>query len=362
MSKISQNDEFYMKRALHLARKGEGSVSPNPMVGAVLVKNGRIISEGYHKKFGGPHAEVHALQKLTKGQISGSTLYVTLEPCCFYGKTPPCANFLISKGVKSLFVAMRDPNPLVAGRGIKMLKKHGVNVQVGVLEKEAMSLNSVFIKNITTKMPFLSIKLGVTLDAKIATLKGQSTYITGLKAREAVHALRASSDAVLTTSQTVIADNPHLGLRLVKGHDPLRVVIDSKLRTRPDALIYRDHHVLLVTNLQSSTKKLQAFKKIGIEILTFKGAKIPLKPLMLALYKRGICKILVETGSHFVTALLGEQLADELILYFAPKILGQGIPFVQDLHIRKLSDALKLHDLEVLRYGDDVMIKGKIVY
>jgi len=357
-----QKDEFFMKRAIVLARKGGSSVKPNPMVGAVLVKNGKIISEGYHKIFGGPHAEVNTLQKLTKRQIHGSTLYVTLEPCCFKGKTLPCTNYLIAKGVKSLVVAMRDPNPLVAGKGIFMLKKHGISVKVGVLEKEVNFLNLVFIKNITKRMPFLSIKLGVTLDAKIATLKGQSRYITNIKSRKSVHSLRASVDALLTTSQTVIADNPHLGLRLVNGREPLRVIVDSKLRTRPDALVYRDKNVLLVTNFQSSAKKLQAFKKKGIEVLQFPGSKIPLHRLMLELYKRGIYKVLVEAGSRFVTSLINKRLADELILYFAPKILGRGIPFVQDLHIRDLSHALQLQNLVVLRYGDDVMIKGKIIY
>ena len=349
-----------MKRAMDLARRGGLKVSPNPMVGAVLVKNGKIISEGYHKFYGGPHAEVNALKNLSKKQIRGATLYVTLEPCCIYGKTPPCTNFLLSSGISDLVLAMRDPNPLVSGKGISILRKNGVNVRVGVLREKARSLNKVFIKNITKKLPYLSIKLGMTLDGKIATLSGKSKYITNELSRRYVHRLRAQTDAILTTSETVLRDNPHLGLRVVKGKDPLRVVIDSTLRTDASSLVYRDKNVLVATTFKSSSSARKSFVRKGIELLVYQSSSVPLKKLLQDLYKRNICRVMVEAGSALTTSLLKEGLADSLILFFAPIILGNGIPWVQNLEIYDLNEALRLKNVEYRRLGNDIMISGSI--
>lgn len=360
MSEANYSDLFFMKRALDLARKGLGRTSPNPMVGAVLVKNGKILSEGYHMSYGGPHAEVNALRNLSKKQIHGATLYVTLEPCCFQGKTPPCTNFLLSSGVSDLVVAMRDPNPLVAGRGISFLRKHGVAVRVGVLEDEARRLNKVFLKNITKKLPYLSIKLGMTLDGKIATLSGNSKYITNELSRRYVHRLRSQVDAVLTTSETVIRDNPHLGLRMVKGKDPLRVVIDSRLRTSPSSTVYRNKNVLVATTFRSPMAARKRFISQGIDLLIYRGTSVPLKKLLSDLYQRGIYHVMVEAGSGLTTSLLRAGLVDSLILFFAPIVLGKGLPWVQDLGIDDLKDGLCLHDTEYRRFGDNFMISGSI--
>ncbi len=349
-----------MRRALDLARKGRLKVPPNPMVGAVLVKNGKIISEGYHEFYGGPHAEVNALMNLSKKQIRGATLYVTLEPCCFYGKTPPCTNFLLSSGISDLVLAMRDPNPLVSGKGISHLRKNGVNVRVGVLGEEAHRLNKVFIKNITISLPYLSIKLGVTLDGKIATLSKRSKYITNELSRKYVHRLRAQTDAILTTSETVLRDDPHLGVRLVKGKDPLRVVIDSTLRTSRSSQVYRDNHVLVATTFRSSALARRSFAGDGIDLLVYRSTSVPLKKLLQDLYQRGISRVMVEAGSGLTTSLLKEGLADSLVLFFAPILLGQGLPWVQNLGICDLDDALRLRDVEYRRFGDDMMISGSI--
>lgn len=351
-----------MRRALELAKKGQGKVSPNPMVGAVLVKNGKIIAEGYHEYFGGPHAEVNALKKMTKSQIRGSILYVTLEPCCFFGKTPPCTNFLLSKGVKNIVVAMRDPNPLVAGKGILELKKAGVDVRVGVLEEEAKSLNRVFIKNKTNELPFVSIKLGLTLDGKIAVVKGKSGYITNEESRSEVHRIRANVDAILTTSETVLKDNPHLGVRMVKGRDPLRIIIDSKLRTDPKASVYRDNNVIVATTLKSSSGKRKIFEGMKIKLLVYNKPLVPLETLMKDLYQLGICHIMVEAGSKLVTSLISKKLADEIIFFIAPKILGKGIPWIRDLGIKKIENAYKLKGVEVQSFDEDIMIRGTVVY
>lgn len=360
MSEAKQSHQFFMRRALDLARKGRGKTSPNPMVGAVLVKNGKILSEGYHKSYGGPHAEVNALAGLSKNQIRGATLYVTLEPCCFHGKTPPCTNFLFSSGVSDLVVAMRDPNPLVSGRGISFLRRQGITVRVGVLGDESLRLNKVFVKNITKKLPYLSIKLGMTLDGKIASLSRKSKYITNDLSRRYVHRLRSQVDAVLTTSETVIRDNPHLGLRMVKGKDPMRVVIDSRLRTSPSSIVYRNSNVVVATTFASPVASRQEFARHGIDLLTYRGDSVPLKKLLYDLYRRGAHHVMVEAGSGLTTSLLKEGLADSLVLFYSPIVLGKGLPWVQDLGIHELKDALRLHDVEYRRFGDNFMISGSL--
>jgi len=362
MSNRLQQDEFFMKRALVLAKKGFGKVAPNPMVGAVLVKNGKILAEGFHEYFGGPHAEVNLLNKMNKSQIQGARLYLTLEPCCFLGKTPPCTIFLISKGVKDLVVAMRDPNPKVNGKGVKMLKNNGVKIRMGVLETEARKLNQQFIKNIKTKLPFVSIKLGITLDGKIGPVSGKPMMITNQQSREQVHIMRSKVDAILTTSRTILNDHPHLGVRLIKGKDPLRVVIDSQLRTSIDEKVYRDTNVMVATTLRSPLKKRFAFQKKGIKLLLYKTSKVPLKKLLQDLYKLGVYSVMVEAGSHLVTGLLNESLADELVLFVAPKVFSQGISWLQDYGLNKLKKGFSLKEVRLKRYDDDVMISGTLVY
>jgi len=361
MSKNLKNHEFFMRRALDLAKNGKGKVSPNPMVGAVLVKNGKILAESFHRKYGGAHAEVNLLRNVTKSQIHGATLYVTLEPCCHFGKTKPCTNFLISKGIKDIQVAMRDPNPVVAGKGILQLKNAGVRVRVGILEEDAKMLNFVFIKNISKALPLVSIKLGVSLDGKITTADGMSKYITNEQSRRRVHVMRSQVQGLLTTSETVLRDDPHLGVRYGKGKDPLRIILDSRLRTNIHSKIYRDKNVLVVTTMKSSIKQRKIFERAGVELLTYSGDKILLKKLLKYLYKRGIYHLMVEAGSTLVTSLFREGLADELILFIAPKILGQGFPWLRDLGVKNLKKIVKLTNVQLEKFAGDIMIRGKIV-
>lgn len=353
-----------MRRALELAQKGEGYVLPNPMVGAVLVKNGKIIAEGYHQYFGGPHAEVKVLDKLTKSQIRGSTLYVTLEPCCHTDKkTPPCTKFLISKGIKSLVIAMRDPNPLVSGNGIRDLKSHGVKILTKVLEHDAMKLNEIFIKNMTSQLPFVSIKLGVTLDGKIALSAGSMNYLTNKKSLKHVHHIRSKVDAILTSSETVIRDNPHLGIRLTKGKDPIRIIVDSHLRTNLKMKVYRDQNAVLAVCDMSSESKRKSFLKKGYKVFVYKGLRVPLKSLLQDIYKMGICNIMIEAGGKMVTSLLHQRLADKLTLIYAPLLIGdEGIPFVRDLGIKRIEQAIKISEITFQNLDDNMMVSGKIIY
>lgn len=359
MSKIQEHD-YFMRRALTLAKKGEGSVLPNPMVGAVLVKKGKIIAQGYHKKYGGDHAEVMVLKKMTKSQIRGARLYVTLEPCSHFGKTPPCTNFLISNGIKDIVVAVRDPNPLVAGKGISFLRKHGVKVRVGVLEREAKIFNRVFFYNMTRHLPWITVKFGLTLDGKIATLDHESKYITGLDSRKMVHDLRSKVQAVLTTSETVLRDNPHLGVRFGSGKDPLRVVLDPLLRTSLDAEIYRDSNVLVAISSRCSERRKEVFRKAGIRMMTYPGEQIPLRRLLRDLYREGICHIMTEAGSRLATNLFREGLANEVFLFIAPKILGEGIPWIRDLKIKHLKKAVSLKNMRTCVVGEDILIQGNL--
>ncbi len=349
-----------MRRALALAKKGEGSVLPNPMVGAVLVKNGKIIAQGYHKKYGGDHAEVMVLNKVTKSQVRGAKLYVTLEPCSHFGKTPPCTNFLISKGVNDIIVAVRDPNPLVAGKGISFLRRHGAKVSVGVLEEEAKMLNRVFFHNMAGHLPWATVKFGLTLDGKIATLDHESKYITGMDSRRMVHELRSKVQAVLTTSETVLHDNPHLGVRLTSGRDPLRVILDPMLRTSLEAEVYRDSNVLVAISTSCSERRKGVFRGAGIRMMAYPGTQIPLKRLLRDLNREGICYIMTEGGSRLATNLFREGLANEIVLFMAPKILGAGIPWIRDLKISHLGKAIRLRNMRASMVGEDILIQADV--
>ncbi len=337
-----------MERALKLAAKAKGKTFPNPLVGAVFVKDGKIIAEGFHKKAGGAHAEVEALRSLNPSDTDGGTLYVTLEPCAHYGKTPPCAIFLISMGVKHVKVAMRDPFPLVDGKGIEILKRHGVKVEVGLLRKEAETLNESFLFNIKAKRPFVVAKLGMSLDGKIANRDGKSKWITNEKSRKEVHKLRSSVDAIITSYKTVLADNPHLGVRMSKGRDPIRVIIDSKLKTKPNAQVYRDSNVIVVTN---SKVGLGQFKKLGVDVIFYKGKRIPLKKLMEDLYaKKKIGSLLLEAGAGLFTEFSRAKLINMGYFFISPKIIGEGRCFT-------LYNS-GLYNVESIEYGGDLLIKG----
>ncbi|MBN1614979.1 MAG: bifunctional diaminohydroxyphosphoribosylaminopyrimidine deaminase/5-amino-6-(5-phosphoribosylamino)uracil reductase RibD [Deltaproteobacteria bacterium] len=354
-----------MKRALKLARRGEGRVSPNPMVGAVIVKDGRIIGEGYHERYGEDHAEVNAIRKAV-GTIEGATFYITLEPCCHFGKTPPCVESLIACRPARVVIGTTDPNPLVAGRGIEALHREGIATVVGILERDCRELNEVFFKFIQTGMPFVTLKFAQTLDGRIATATGHSQWISGLSARRYAHRLRACHDAVLVGVGTVSADDPELTVRHVKGRNPLPIVLDSKLSISLSAKVLRKRngrHPLLVTTERADPEKRTLLAKAGIEALVVAGdsrARVDLKAALAELGKRNLSSILIEGGATVATSVLQSGLADRLIVIIAPKIVGRGIESVGDLGIRRMDHALAVSWRKITRRGGDLILDGRI--
>lgn len=356
---VEQNDIYFMHRAFKLAKRGAFSVSPNPLVGALLVKNGKIITEGWHKKFGGPHAEIETLNnayKKGKNQ-AGSTLYVTLEPCVHeQKKTPPCVPEIIGANIQRVVLAMKDPNPYVSGRGIAALRKAGIKVRVGCLEHKAKNLNEKYVKWMKTKIPFIGMKVAMSLDGKIATRIGDSKWITSEASRAYVKKLRDLYDGILLGVGTVMKDNPTL---LGNHRKPLRIILDSTLRSPLTLKVFRDSNVVVATTARASQKKIKIFQKRGIPLKIF-PKKIQLTPLLRFLGKRGISSILVEGGSEIFGSFIDEKLADKFYWFIAPKIIGgRGAkPALQGKGIRFLSQAITLDDVNIQRIGEDFLIDG----
>jgi diaminohydroxyphosphoribosylaminopyrimidine deaminase/5-amino-6-(5-phosphoribosylamino)uracil reductase len=360
------NDEYYMKLALRLARKGLGQASPNPMVGAVIVKGGRIIGRGYHRRFGGPHAEIEAIND-AKGKIDGATLYVTLEPCCHVNKkTSPCLDALLQYDLKRVVIGTLDPNPQVSGRSIRKLQENGVETEVGVLGEECMKLNEAYFKLMETGMPFVTLKFAQTIDGRIATLAGDSKWISSEKSLQWAHRLRSQHDAVLVGVGTVLKDDPQLTVRLGKGKNPVRVVADSRLRTPLGALILKEQDIaptIIATTKHADLEKQIAMKALGADVVVLpedKEGEVNLTELLRNLGQRNITSILVEGGAITITSFLRQGLVDKLVVIVAPKILGQGLEAVGDLGIREVSRALKLSFEKVHRKGDDIIIEAKV--
>lgn len=321
-----KHDQDYMRMALELAESALGKTNPNPVVGAVIVKDGVIVGTGLHRKAGEPHAEVHAF-RMAGDHAKDATLYVTLEPCSHYGKTPPCALLVKDSGVKRVVVATEDPNHKVAGRGINILRDAGIEVEVGVLKKEAQQLNERFIHNMIHEMPFVLSKVAMTLDGKIATYTGHSQWITGVAARKEVHLLRNKVDAILVGVGTVLADNPKLTTRLEgPSKNPIRIVLDTKLRTPLDANITdcKEAKTIIVTVADADSEKAIALKKRGVDILTVPSSngKTDLKIVLQQLYKLGITDILLEGGSEVNASFMRQGLIQKYLVYISPKIVG----------------------------------------
>ncbi len=350
-----------MQRALDLAVLGEGWVSPNPMVGAVLVKDDQIVGEGFHKKAGGPHAEVVCLNE-AKELAKGATLYVTLEPCSHYGKTPPCTEAILKAGVKKVVVAMEDPNPLVAGNGLEILRQHNIEVVSGVLEKEAKALNEVFIKYITTKIPFVAVKVATTLDGKIATYTGSSKWITGSQSREYVHYLRHKYDAILVGINTVLKDNPSLNCRLEgkETKDPVRVVLDTHLKIPLDAKIINSAaSPLIIFTASDNQQKINELIKNGVEVIKEKGkTKININFVLKKLGEKNITSILVEGGSEVLWSFFEQNLVDKFYKFMAPKIIGgkNSFSIIGGEGMANIEDAIKMKWEQIKMIGDDILI------
>lgn len=371
---ITDKDISFMEKALNLAARARGMTSPNPMVGAVVVKNGKIISEDYHKKAGEPHAEALAILN-AGGKAKGAILYVTLEPCCHIDKrTPPCTKAIINSGIKKVFIAMKDPNPKVSGKGIEELKNHGIQVVSGIFEDKAKKLNEAYIKYITTRTPFVILKTAMTLDGKIATPEGQSKWITGEKARMIVHQMRGSVDAILIAVGTVKADNPELTVRLgVKGKrqkvkNPIRIVIDPDLETPIDYKIFDvPPETIVAIKKQAIGKRQKAIGQKrttlidrGIKIIEYEGNRVDLKWLMKRLGEIGITSVMIEGGSSLNAYALQDGIVDKAVFFIAPKIIGgrDSIPAIGGKTFRRLEDAFRVRDMKIKRVGDDLMIEG----
>jgi diaminohydroxyphosphoribosylaminopyrimidine deaminase/5-amino-6-(5-phosphoribosylamino)uracil reductase len=362
-------DKKYMRMALELAGKGEGKVSPNPMVGAVVAKKNTIISTGYHAKAGESHAEVLALEKAGKA-AEGATLYLTLEPCCHYGKTPPCTKRIIRSGIKRVVIALKDPNPLVNGKGIEELKKAGIAVDVGLLKEEAAVLNEVFLKYITAGRPFVALKAAITLDGKIATASGESRWITGESARKYGHKLRSLSDAVMVGIGTILKDNPLLTVRkgIEKGKNPIRIIVDSKGKIPLDSRVFNSTEkartnaktIVALTELASPERRA-AIRKSGGEILPVRNqnGQVDLEHLMKELGKKEITSVLLEGGSLLNASFLKRKLVDKIYLFIAPKIIGgnKAISFIGGSGIESLEKAYRLTPARVRKLGEDILLE-----
>ncbi|MFC7684826.1 bifunctional diaminohydroxyphosphoribosylaminopyrimidine deaminase/5-amino-6-(5-phosphoribosylamino)uracil reductase RibD [Ureibacillus sp. GCM10028918] len=358
-----KSDREYMQLALDLAASAKGNTNPNPCVGAVLVKDGVIVGTGLHRKAGEPHAEVHAFN-MAGDHAKGATLYVTLEPCSHYGKTPPCAKLVKESGVSRVVVATMDPNPSVAGRGINLLRESGIEVEVGLLEEEARKLNERFIYNMLTNKPFVISKFAMTMDGKIATHNGHSKWITSEEARLQVHRLRHEIDGILVGVGTVLADNPSLTARLPhrKGKNPVRIILDSELKTplNSDVVNTAEAQTIIVCGNDVDGTKSKQLSEKGVQILTVSKSEqgLNLSEMLDELYKLGITDVLVEGGAEINASFLRAGLINKVLLYMAPKILG-GIhsktPFA-GMDIDGIDEALQLEFDSIEQVGPDLCI------
>ena len=352
----------YMQEALRIAANARGRTSPNPMVGAVIVRDGQIIAEGWHRQAGTPHAEIHALNMA--GEFAkGATLYVTLEPCSHFGRTPPCANAIVEADIKKVVAAMSDPNPKVAGRGFQILKDAGIEVEVGLLENESRKLNEVFIKWVTTNKPFVTLKTAMSLDGKIATATGQSKWITSEASRQRVHELRDINDAIMVGIETVLKDNPILTTRIANGKSPIRIVVDSNARTPLASNIVTNHQAktIIAVTENAPIERIDALKKSDIEIIfAGDGERVDLNILMNELAKREITSVLLEGGGTLNFGMLEAGLVDKIYAFIAPKIIGgrAALTPVEGNGFENLSDAINLKNITTEMIDNDILITG----
>lgn len=361
------NHEFYMNLAIENARAMKGQTDPNPMVGSVIVNENRIVGIGSHLKPGEPHAEIHAM-RMAGEKAKGGTIYVTLEPCSHHGRTGPCAEAIVKAGLKKVVIATLDPNPLVSGRGVSILKDAGIEVITGVLEQESKAMNEVFNTFIVQKRPFVTSKSAVTLDGKISTYTSDSKWITSEEARTDVHQIRNENMAILVGVNTVIKDDPELTTRIPNGRNPIRVVLDSTLKTPLEAKVVRDGkaETWIITTEQASEEKRKKLEEAGITVFvteSLDGQVNPLKVVEL-LGEKLISSLMIEGGGAVIASFLKHQLIDKLVVYMAPKLVGGSLAptFLEGLGVEKMSDAIELRDLHVEQTGKDFKFTGYPVY
>lgn len=358
----------YMRRALDLAKKGSGLTRPNPLVGAVIVKDNRIIGEGYHEYYGGPHAEINAFNRATE-QVAGATMYVTLEPCAHFGKTPPCAEAIVRKGISKVVIGMVDPNPAVSGKGIAILEEAGIEVEVGVLEEEGKRLNEIFLKYMTTGLPFVIMKTAMTLDGKIATRTNASRWITGVESRAYVHDLRDRVSGIMVGIGTVLVDDPSLTTRLNdrEGKDPARIIVDSRARIPLEAKVLNlssEAKTYIAVTENASREKMDKLMAKGAEVImvSSKKGRVDLTELMKELGKRNIDSILLEGGSELNYAALEACIVDKLCSFISPKIVGgcTAKTPVGGEGKALMEEAITLQYVSTHFMGEDIMIEGYI--
>jgi diaminohydroxyphosphoribosylaminopyrimidine deaminase/5-amino-6-(5-phosphoribosylamino)uracil reductase len=367
-TRFTPEDRAFLQKALELAASGLGYVSPNPMVGAVVVKDGEIVGTGYHRQFGGDHAEVEALREA--GHLArGATLYCNLEPCSHFGKTPPCANRVIESGIARVLVGTLDPNPLVNGRGVKMLRAHGLTVETGLLEEACRELNESFFKFITARLPFVTLKVAQSLDGKIADAGGHSRWISNAPARRLVHRWRWQNDAILVGIGTALADNPQLTVREEPGPQPRRIIVDTNLRLPLTANVLTDEHIaktiVAIGENCREREKIAAIESRGARVWPLRLApagSIDARHLMERIAQEGIASVFVEGGRRIFSSLLEVRLADRLKCFIAPKLLGDGIPAFQGLPIANMSEAITLTKTSWEIIGDNALFSGLLCY
>jgi diaminohydroxyphosphoribosylaminopyrimidine deaminase/5-amino-6-(5-phosphoribosylamino)uracil reductase len=363
VGRMGRDDEHWMRRVLHLAQKGKGRTSPNPMVGAVLVKDGNVVGEGYHSKAGEAHAEIVALRQ-AGGGARGATLYLNLEPCVHFGKTPPCAPQVIEAGVKHVVLGMEDPNPLVKGKGIERMRKAGLEIEIGILEEECRRLNETFCKYILKKEPFVILKIAATLDGRIATRHGDSKWISGEASRRFIHRLRHQVDGVLVGIGTVLKDDPQLTARIRGGRDPYRVVLDCQLKIPEEAKVIGNtpSKAIIATTALAPKDKIEKLEKRGVRILILDAqeGKINLKSCLSKLGEIEMTSLLVEGGSQVNGSFLDEGLIDKFLLFLSPKLLGdpQALGIFGGRGMPCLEEAVPIKKIETRRIGEDILLEG----
>ncbi|PLX99268.1 MAG: bifunctional diaminohydroxyphosphoribosylaminopyrimidine deaminase/5-amino-6-(5-phosphoribosylamino)uracil reductase RibD [Desulfuromonas sp.] len=359
--------ETFMRRALELARRAEGRTAPNPPVGAVIVRDGKVVGEGFHPRAGEPHAEVFALRAAAE-KAAGADVYVTLEPCSHHGKTPPCADALIAAGVRRVYVGTVDPNPKVAGRGIERLQAAGIEVESGLLEFESCELIAPFRKQILTGLPYTVYKAAMTLDGNTATESGDSRWVSGVESRRRVHQLRNRVEAIMVGVETVLQDDPQLNTRIEEGNgrDPLRVVVDSQLRMPPESkmLLQGSAAGTLIATISTDRERIAALEAAGAEVVVLPAVqrRVALPELWQELGRRNIQKLLLEGGATLASAALADGLIDQLMLFVAPKILGgqsrHGI--FSGSGCTLMADAIQIEGSRIERCGEDLLITGEV--
>lgn len=359
-------DYYFMERALEISGFAAGRTSPNPLVGCVIVKDGLIVGEGFHAKAGCPHAEVNALTAAGEN-AKDADVYVTLEPCSHYGKTPPCSDALIKANVKRVFVATSDPNPLVAGRGIKKLQDHGIAVTVGLLKEKACRLNEAFLKTVSTGMPFVLYKCALSLDGKTALETGDSSWISNESSREIVHQLRNTYDVIMVGSNTVRTDDPKLNCRLSGGRDPVKLVIDGRLSLSPDSKVLTSSSstpCIIATTGKAPRDKFTALSRLdNVELWEYTEENVPLATVLQDIAKLGLNSILLEGGGTLAGAMLQQHLIDKIDFFYSSKVIGGtgSSPFSGYL-IKKMSEALLISDTTLSQETGDIRMTGYLKY